>query len=148
MPQATRSVVVNVPLEKFLSVVGDYERYPEFLPEVKKITVANRTVSSVDVTYEIEIIKTIHYTIRITATGNTVGWKLVESNLFKKNNGSWVLRAEGPDKTHATYNLELGFGLIPVPSAIVNKLTETSLPGLLENFRKRAESLYGPNAKT
>ncbi len=32
---ATREVVVNVPVEEFFDLVVQYERYPEFVPQVK-----------------------------------------------------------------------------------------------------------------
>ena len=39
MAQASRSVTINVPPEKLFEVIVDYEKYPEFLPEVKKVKV-------------------------------------------------------------------------------------------------------------
>ena len=49
MPGATRSIVFNAPIEKCFEVISDYERYPEFLPEVKKIRTSNRRGAEVDV---------------------------------------------------------------------------------------------------
>ncbi len=147
MPQASRSIVINVSPENLLKVIDDYDKYPQFLPEVKKITVANRTANSAEVTYEIEVIKRITYTLKLQSEGMTVRWSLVRGDLFKKNEGSWQLRADGPNRTHATYSLEVGIGgFIPVPKAIVDGLTEKQLPELLERFKTRAESLFPANA--
>lgn len=143
MPQASRSIVVNVRPEQLLAVISDYERYPEFLPEVKSISVAHRTADSVDVTYEVELIKRIRYTIRIATRPDGVKWSLVSGDLFKQNAGGWVLRPEGDGATHATYTLEVAIGgFIPVPKAVTDKLTESSLPGVLAHFKERAEKLY------
>lgn len=140
MPQAQRTIVVDVPPEKLLEVINDFDSYPEFLPEVKKISVSNRTANSADVTYEVDVIKRIQYTVRVVNEGMTVRWSLVKGDMMKKNEGSWQLRPEGEGRTHATYSLELGLsGLIP--SSITTKLAETSLPALLQNFKNRAESL-------
>lgn len=140
MPQAQRTIVVDVPPEKLLEVINDFDSYPEFLPEVKKISVSNRTANSAEVTYEIDVIKRIQYTVRVVNEGMTVRWSLVKGDMMKKNEGSWQLRPEGEGRTHATYSLELGLsGLIP--SSITTKLAETSLPALLQNFKNRAESL-------
>lgn len=148
MPQASRSVVVNVTPDQLMAVIGDWEKYPEFLPEVKKITVANRTPGSAEVTYEIDVIKRIHYTLRIVTEGLTSRWSLLKGELFKKNEGSWLLKPEGTGQTLATYTLEVAIGgFIPVPRAITDKLTEHSLPALLDNFKKRAEALFPAGAK-
>jgi coenzyme Q-binding protein COQ10 len=143
MPQASRSVVVNVTPDQLMQVITDYEQYPEFLPEVKRISVAHRTERSADVTYEIEVIKKLQYTLRITRDGLNVRWQFLKGDLFKSNDGGWTLRPEGEGRTHATYSLEVAIGgFIPVPKAITDKLTEQSLPALLDNFKRRAESLY------
>jgi len=147
MPQATRSVVVQVPPEQFRKVIDDFESYPAFLPEVKSIVVANRTADGADVTYEVDVIKRIQYTLRIVSKPDGARWTLLKGDFFKKNEGSWTLRPEGDGATHATYSLEVGIGgFIPIPKAITDKLTEQQLPTLLENFKRRAESLYGPKA--
>jgi len=143
MAEATRTIVVNVTPDQFIQVVTDYEKYPEFLPEVKKITIDGRTANSADVTYEIEVIKRIHYTVRIVRDGYNVRWSLVKGDIMRLNNGGWQLRPESADKTHVTYGLEIAFGgFIPVPASITTKLAETSLPGMLEKFKARAETLF------
>lgn len=143
MTQAAKSTTINVTPEQFLQVVTDYEKYPEFLPEVKRITVTNRTAHSADATYEIDVVKRIQYTVHLVQEGLTVKWHLVRGDLMKKNDGGWQLRREQGDRTHATYSIEIAFGgLIPIPGSLATKLTETQLPALLENFKKRAESLF------
>jgi len=59
MAGATRTITINAPVEKCFSIISDYERYPEFLPEVKKIRTANRRANEVDVHYEAEVVKVI-----------------------------------------------------------------------------------------
>src|SRR5438093_615718 len=51
MASARRSIEVDVPPERFFEVVRDYARYPEFLPEVKAVSVGPRTGNAVEVTY-------------------------------------------------------------------------------------------------
>lgn len=147
MPQVQRSIVIHVPPEKLLHVINDFASYPEFLPEVKKIIVGNKTATSAEVTYEIDVIKRISYTLKHVLDGQSVRWSLVKGDLMKKNEGSWTLRPEGDGSTHATYTLDVSFGgFIPVPAAITDRLTASSLPTLLENFKKRAEGLFGVGA--
>ncbi len=143
MPQASRTVEVNVLPAQLMQVISDYERYPQFLPEVKKITVSERTANSALLTYEIEVIKRIHYAVRVTTDALVARWSLVRGELFKKNEGAWVLEPLEGGRTKATYSLELAFGgFIPVPRAITDRLAAQSLPALLEHFKARAESLF------
>ena len=140
MAGATRSIVINAPMEKVFDVIADFDRYAEFLPEVKKIRTSNRKGDEVDVHYEVELMKTVRYTIHSVAQRPTkLSWSFVEGEFMKDNKGSWTLEPAGEGKTKATYNVEMAFGLL-VPKTIVNTLAETQLPKMLEAFKRRAES--------
>jgi ribosome-associated toxin RatA of RatAB toxin-antitoxin module len=141
MAGATRSIVFNAPMEKCFAVISDYERYPEFLPEVKKIKTANRRGAEVDVQYEAEVVKVIKYQVHMKEEKPTrVSWTFIDGEFMKDNRGGWVLESAGPGKTKATYNIEVQVGLL-VPRTIINVLVDNQLPKLLENFKKRIESL-------
>jgi hypothetical protein len=58
---------------------------------------------------------------------------------MKDNKGGWVLEDLGNGTTKATYTVDVTLGAL-VPKTIVNALVDTSLPKLLENFKKRAEA--------
>jgi len=140
MPGATRTIVINAPVEKVFDVISNFERYPEFLPEVKEIRTSNRQGDTVDVHYKVDVVKTIRYTIRaVQERPRRLAWTYVEGEVMKDNKGSWLLEPEGEGKTRATYNVEMALGAL-VPKAIVNALVDTSLPKMLEAFKRRAES--------
>lgn len=141
MPGATRSIVVHAPIDKCFAVISDYERYPEFLPEVKRITTANRRGNEVDVHYQAEVVKLIKYAVHMREEKpSKVSWTYIDGEFMKDNRGGWTLEALPDGKTKATYNIAVEVGLL-VPSAVVNALVDTQLPRLLENFKKRIESL-------
>lgn len=140
MAGATRSIVITAPMEKLFAVITDYERYPEFLPEVKKIKLSNRKGNEVDVLYEAEIVKTIKYKLRLKEEKpNKVSWSFIEGEFMKDNKGGWVLEDLGDGKIKATYNIEVTVGML-VPKTIINALVDTQLPKTLEAFKKRAEA--------
>jgi len=140
MPGATRAVVINTPVEKVFAVIKDYERYPEFLPEVKSTRISNRQGDEVDVQYEVDVLKKIRYTLRLKEEPpSRISWTFVEGELMRDNRGHWLLEDLGGGKTRATYNIEMKLGLL-VPKSIVNVLVDSSLPKMLEAFKKRAES--------
>jgi coenzyme Q-binding protein COQ10 len=140
MPGASRSIVFNAPLDKCFAVISDYERYPDFLPEVKRIRTSNRRGNEVDVQYEAEVVKVIKYTLHLKEEKPRVTWTFIEGEFMKDNKGGWLLEDLGGGKTKATYTIEVAVGAL-VPKTIVNALVDTQLPKLLDNFKKRIESL-------
>jgi coenzyme Q-binding protein COQ10 len=140
MPGATRSVVFNAPLERCFEVISDYERYPDFLPEVKSIRTSNRRGAEVDVHYEAEVVKVIKYTVHMKEEKPTkVSWSFIDGEFMKDNKGGWLLEDLGNGTTRGTYNIEVTVGPL-VPKTILNALVDSQLPKLLENFRKRIEA--------
>lgn len=126
--------------DALLKVITDVEAYPEFITEVvsaKKLK--GGTDKKFQVKFELEIVKRFEYVLEFNVTGKeTVSWHLVESNFFKKNEGKWVLKELGPNKTAATYELDIALGFM-VPGWVTKKLTETNLPKMFESFEKRAQ---------
>lgn len=142
MAKAERSVVIEAPPEKVLAVIEDYAKYPEFLPEVKKVAVAPGPGGTTDVTYTIDIkAKLITYTLRHTARPpGELSWSFVRGEMMKGNDGAWVLEPVSTG-TKATYKIDLRLGAL-VPSMVERMLAEQQLPGLLQNFKKRIESMH------
>ncbi|AFE05155.1 hypothetical protein KH5H1_55280 [Corallococcus caeni] len=140
MAGATRTITINAPVEKVFDIITNYDRYAEFLPEVKKVSTSQRQGNTVQVHYEVDVVKRIRYTIRVTEERpKRMSWTFVEGEVMKDNKGSWTLEPEGEGKTRATYNVEMALGAL-IPKAIINTLTETQLPKMLEAFKRRAEA--------
>jgi coenzyme Q-binding protein COQ10 len=140
MAEASRTVVIDAPPEKVFGIISDYDKYAEFLPEVKRIHTSDRTGNEVKVHYQVEVMKTIKYTLKMhEQPPHKVTWSFVEGDFMKDNHGSWVLEPTGEGKTRATYTIEMRLGAL-VPGSIVKALVETSLPKMLEAFKKRAEA--------
>ena len=140
MPGATRSVIIDAPADRVFDIIVDYDRYAEFLPEVKEARSADRRGNEVDVHYGIDLVKRIHYTLHmVEERPRSVRWSFVRGELMRDNKGSWTLEPTPDGKTRATYTIEVGVGPL-VPRSIVNALVDQSLPKMLEAFKKRAES--------
>ncbi|HEX8440533.1 SRPBCC family protein [Archangium sp.] len=140
MPGASRSIVVNAPQEKVYDVIINYDRYPEWLTEVKKIRTSDRKGNEVKIHYEVDFkIKTIRYTILAREERpQRMSWSFVEGEVMKDNKGSWVLEPEGEGRTKVTYNVEVAVGPL-VPKSILSALVDQSLPKMLEAVKRRAE---------
>lgn len=143
MAQASRSIVIDVTPDELFDVIMDFEKYPEFLPEVKKAKVEAGQGSIKEVTYNVDIkAKVITYTLRHTADRpSKLSWTMIKGEMMKGNDGSWTLKAgPKPGTTEATYTIDLKLSSL-VPGFIEKALAEQSLPGLLQNFKSRAEKL-------
>ena len=140
MPGTSTSVTIEVPPKVIYDVVTDFESYPEFLPETREVEVIKQNAKSAQVEYTIKVIKTIRYTLDYQFTPHKkVVWKYVEGD-FRDCFGSWTFKETKKGFTEATYELDVEFGLF-VPKKITEMLVGQNLPKLMENFKKRAESL-------
>lgn len=140
MAGATQSIVINAAVQKVFDIINDYDKYPEFLSEVKRLTTSGRQGNEVQVHYEIEMMKLIKYTLKMKAEPPTrVSWTWGGGEFMKDNKGSWTLEDLGGGQTKATYHIEVALGPL-VPKAIINTMVEKSLPKMLEAFKKRAET--------
>ena len=131
MAQASRSVIINVAAEKLFDVIADYEKYPEFLPEVKKVKVDAGQGSIKEVTYTVDIkAKVINYTLKHTAERPTrLAWTMIKGEMMKGNDGTWVLKPGAqPGTTEATYNIDLKLSAL-VPGFIEKLLVARRPPG-------------------
>ncbi len=140
----SREVVIDIPVERFFDLLLDYERYPEFVPNLKACRV--RTVSPhKDIEYELDLgIRRIRYTLRhVEERPRRIAWSLVSGDMMKISNGSWELSDEA-GRTRARYSVEIQIAKPPlIPQAIVDRvgdeLTRVQLPRTLEAFKRRAE---------
>ena len=139
--KVTREKEMAVSVGDLWKVITDFERYPDFVEEVVLAKPLKSAGQKQVVQFEIEVVKRFQYTLEFSQVeGKELSWRLVESNFFKKNDGRWLLRDLGGDKTHATYEVDLGFGFL-VPGWVTKKLTEVNLPKMLDAFEKRAKEI-------
>ncbi len=140
MPGASTSILIDVPPRVIYDVVTDFESYPEFLPDVKRVLMEKKS-KGCQASFEISVIKKIHYTLDFVFTPNKkVVWSFVKGDLFKDNKGQWLFEEVKKGQTKATYHVEVDFGFM-VPSLITNKLVGSNLPAMMKRFKERAENL-------
>jgi coenzyme Q-binding protein COQ10 len=142
MARARRSIEVAVPPERFFEVLRDYPRYPEFIPDVKEVRVGPRAGDSVEVTYRLDAkVAVIEFTLlHVDKPPLRTDWRLLRGEVIKRDEGSWILEATRSG-TRATYSIELELGA-PAPATLERALAERGLPGMLKNFKDRAEQLH------
>lgn len=140
MAQAEYSEVLPVDYKDLFSAITGYGDYPKFVEGCRAAKVEATEGGLTRVKYEVSVMsQDITYVLdhkEDLKTGR-VEWSLVESNFFKKNNGSWTLKKQADGKTAVTYAIDIEFK-ISVPGFILNRLVKGSLPGMVKSFAKRA----------
>ncbi|MGH1468721.1 MAG: type II toxin-antitoxin system RatA family toxin [Bdellovibrionales bacterium] len=140
MAQAAVKELFDFKAEDIFSVIMDFEKYPDFLPEVSDCKIVAEGDDYKDVEMTVNFIKTAKYTIRVFNDENKkVWWELLDGDLFKKNNGIWTLDSIG-SQTQVEYSLDVDFKIF-VPGMIAKKAVAVSLPAMVKNFKKRVGSV-------
>lgn len=140
MAGASKTILIDAPMDILFEVITDYESYPSFLSDVSEARVVERTSDGAIVEFSLNLIKKVSYTLNIVEDKPSgVRWTLDKSSLMKSNDGGWKLESLTATQTRATYQVDVtprGF----VPGSIVNALTGRTLPTTLEAFKLRAEA--------
>lgn len=147
MASAEITETFNCTPKQFFDLVVDYEAYPEFLPEMKEVSVLKRTKTSTEMEYVISVVKTFKYKLKTKEKAPDKGagsviFEYTEGDLFKTMKGSWTIEEAAKKKTFVTYKIEASFGML-VPGIISNKLVSVNLPSMMKNFQKRVKKVYG-----
>ena len=141
---AAASTVETFPCsnEQFFNIVSDYEKYPEFLSEVKTCKVIETKGNKKLVEFQVSVLKTFTYRLWITEEKNKrVSWTLDSGDIFKTSVGSWDL--ENLDgKTHAKYAVDATFKVF-VPGPIAKALVNVNLPNMMRSYKDQVKKKYG-----
>lgn len=139
MPATEQTIVIAAQPERCFAVISDYARYAEFLPEMRQVTVERREADWAVVTFELDLMVRVAYTLRLFEQRPTgLRWTLERATLMKTNSGGWQLEDLGDGRTRASYRIELELkGLIP--SSVTTRLAGTTLPSTLAAFKRRIE---------
>ena len=66
MAGASRSIVINAPVDKVFDVVTGYDAYPQFMKEAKEVKILQRSGNEVTVGYKVDLVlKTVKYTLKM-----------------------------------------------------------------------------------
>lgn len=141
MAQAEMEKTFDISAEKYFKAVSQYEKYPEFVDGMKKVTCERDGSGKVIGHYELSMMsKDMSYSLNIneSAANGTVNWSLIKSEFFKVNNGAWKITAMGPNQCKVHYSLEVEFSF-SVPGFILKTMVKGTLPSMMNSFYERAK---------
>ena len=140
MASATASIEASCSPAAFLSVVTDFERYPEFVEDLVDVRIRSHGENVWEVAFGLQIVRRLEYTLRLEQVSPTrVQWSLLEG-VFRANSGSWTLEPLENGGCKATYEVEIQLGMY-VPKSLMKTLVGRALPQMLQRFRDRAEQV-------
>ncbi|MEU8571454.1 SRPBCC family protein [Streptomyces pathocidini] len=138
------SIEIDAAPSDVMSVIADFDRYPEWTGEVKEAEVLARDergrAEQVRLLLDAGAIKDDH-TLGYTWTGaNEVSWSLVKSQMLRALDGSYRLAplADGK-RTEVTYQLTVDVK-IPMLGMIKRKAEKVIIDRALAGLKKRVES--------
>lgn len=142
MAKAETNEVFNCTPEQFYQIVADYERYPDFLSEVKECRVLKADGNRKLVEFTVSVVKNFTYSLWMTEEpGKSINWEFAGGDIFKTSTGFWKMTEEG-GKTRAHYAVDATFTMF-VPGPIAKALVSVNLPNMISSYHKRVAELYG-----
>jgi coenzyme Q-binding protein COQ10 len=142
MAAASTTETFSCTPEQFFAIVSDYEKYPEFLSEVKSCKVLKTEGNKKLVEFNVSVMKTFTYRLWITEERpRRLSWTLESGDLFKTSVGSWDLN-DANGKTQAKYAVDATFKIF-VPGPVAKALVNVNLPNMMNSYKQRVKLKYG-----
>ena len=147
MPDRTESKIDIVAAPgAVLDVIADFEQYPEWASEVKKVAVISEDgdgwADQVEFTLSAGAIKdtyVLEYDWDVAEDGTgVVSWTLVSAQVLKAMNGSYTIEANGTDTT-VTYRLSVDVK-IPMLGMLKRKAEKVIIDTALKELKKHVEA--------
>ena len=147
MAERTESnTVIDAPPGAVLDVIADFDNYPEWASEVKKVAVISEDgdgwASQVEFTLDAGALKdtyVLEYDWDVAEDGTgVISWTLLSAHVLKAMNGSYTLEAQGT-ATAVTYRLSVDVK-IPMLGMLKRKAEKVIIETALKALKKHVEA--------
>ncbi len=142
--RATLSITVEAAPEAVYAVATDFERYPEWAEDVKRIEVHERDADgrALEVEYRAAAFgRSTTYTLRYdySRAPGLLSWFQTAGDLTESLSGQYRFEPLG-DATKVTYDLEVEL-MVPIPAFVKARAAQRIQVQALRELKARAESL-------
>ena len=136
-----KQITINAPVEHVFGVITDYEKYPEFLPEMTSVEILSCQDGVTVARFELYIMMRFSYILELEEhRPQAVKWSLREARMINSNDGLWEFRSSNGGRTYATYKVDVQLPGV-IPASVSDRLTGIILPQTLQMFKDRCELL-------
>jgi ribosome-associated toxin RatA of RatAB toxin-antitoxin module len=136
-----QTIVVAADPAAVMKIIADLEAYPQWQPDIKDVEIletgddgrarrARFEVSAVGFTASFEL--------EYEYTSTEMRWRLVESDVLTRSDGSYVLVDQGDGTTQVTYELDVDTS-IAVPAFLRRQIANRVVSSALQGVKRRAE---------
>ena len=140
---ATETVVIDAPPERVWEIAADFERYPEWVRDVKDVVVRSRDEQNRP--YEVEyrasaLGRSTHYTLvyDYAQAPDVLAWKMVKGDIQRSIEGAYHLSPLDDGGTEVRYDLSIELAA-PLPG-FVKRRAEVRILNSVRELKTRAES--------
>src|SRR6476469_1916313 len=138
---STQSITVDAPAAEVMAVIADFPAYPQWVSAAKTVEVldsgADGRARQVHFVIDAGAIKD-DYVLDYTWDGDRkVSWTLVESQLMKRQDGSYTLQDAGAD-TEVVYAITIDTKM-PLLGMMKRRAEKVILDTALKELKKRVE---------
>jgi ribosome-associated toxin RatA of RatAB toxin-antitoxin module len=142
--QATEEMEVGAPPDRCWEVLLDFERYPEWVGDLKQVEVLERddTGRGTRVAFRAAAMgRSTSYTLAYdyTEEPRVLAWVLERGDLMRKLDGSYIFDPVDGDRTHVTYHLEAEL-IVPLPGFVKRRAEGRILGAALRELKGRVET--------
>lgn len=147
MPRVESSVIISAEPDVVFALARNIEAFPEFMPDLKKVTILDRNPDNTRITSEfVGYIKDFRLTVKWVeedewdSEARTCRFKLVKGD-FRSYSGIWTFEpVEGGTKFTSTIDFEYDIPLIgPMIKQLVAKLMKQNVDNMLNAIKTKAE---------
>lgn len=136
-----RITIAGTP-ERCWATVLDYEQYPGWAKDVKKVEILDRDAQGRGSRVEFRAAamgRSIRYVLvyDYTAAPQALSWKLEEGDMLRRLDGTYAFESEG-DGTLVTYDLEVDISM-PLPGLIKRRAAGLIMGNALKELKKAVE---------
>ena len=140
--QSTQSIVIDAPAAEVMAVIADFPAYPQWVAAAKQVEVTETgpdgRARRVHFVLDAGAVKD-DYVLAYTWDGDRrVDWHLVQGQMQKQQDGSYVLTESGGSTT-VTYSITIDLS-IPMLGLVKRKAEKVILDTALKELKKRVAS--------
>ena len=149
---STRQTLVNASPSDCFDVVIDFERYPQWAPDIKEARVLRRDDNGHGglVAFRAAAMgRSVTYTLKYFYGSNPlrVAWRLVEGDQVRHLDGEYELAPSADDgaKTLITYSISAE-AAVPLPGFVKRRVASRIMRTALDQLRRRVEAAAAERA--
>ena len=142
--QSTQSIVIDAAPASIMSVIADFPNYPAWAASVKSAEVvesapdgrARRVAFALDA----GVVRDEYELAYQWSGDDRVDWTLVQGQMMRAQEGSYVLNETSPGHTEVTYSLTVDL-IIPMLGLLKRKAERVVMDTALKELKRRVETV-------